>query len=197
MLTGWRKSRARKKAKAARAAAHASLPDAGRRLVDHFPDEIWPAVNAVVAGYRPIHDEIDPTPLLETFHCEQARIALPCVTAADQALVFRSWAPGETLTLGAFNVEEPGASAPELRPQLILAPMLAFDGRGRRLGYGAGYYDRTIRELRKAGSVTVVGLAYGAQKLSETPTDRHDMPVDWVVTEAGAIRCAPRGRQKL
>jgi hypothetical protein len=54
-------------------------PEAGRKLVEHFPDEIWPALNAVVAGYRPIHDEIDPTPLMETFHCEQARLALPCV----------------------------------------------------------------------------------------------------------------------
>jgi 5-formyltetrahydrofolate cyclo-ligase len=197
MLIGWRKSRARKTAKAARNAAHAALPDAGRRLVEHFPDEIWPAVNAVVAGYRPIHDEIDPTPLVETFHCEQARLALPCVTGAGEPLIFRSWAPGQTLAPGAFKVDEPEASAPEVRPQLILAPMLGFDHRGRRLGYGAGFYDRTIRRLRDAGPVTVVGLAFSAQRLSETPTDRYDMPVDWVVTESGALRCGPRGRQKL
>ncbi len=189
MLTGWRKSRARKRAKAARGAAHASLPDAGRRLVENFPDEIWPAVNAVVAGYRPIHDEIDPTPLMETFHCEQARLALPCVAARGEPLVFRGWAPGQDLITGAFKVEEPEPSAPELQPQLILAPMLGFDEKGRRLGYGAGFYDRTIQRLRASGSVTVVGLAFSAQKLSRTPTDRYDMPVDWVITEAEAIRC--------
>ena len=192
MLTGWRKSRARKKAKAARAAAHASLTDAGRRLVDHFPDEIWPPLNAVVAGYRPIQDEIDPTPLMETFHCEQARLELPCVTAIGEPLVFRSWSPGQTLTRGSFDIEEPEASAAELKPELILTPMLGFDEKGRRLGYGAGFYDRTIKGLREAGPLTVVGLAFGAQRLSVVPTDRFDMPVDWVVTETGAFRARNR-----
>jgi 5-formyltetrahydrofolate cyclo-ligase len=188
MLMRWRKSRARKAAKAARAAAHAARPEAGRKLVEHFPDEIWPALNAVVAGYRPIHDEIDPTPLMETFHCEQARLALPCVVETGQPLIFRSWAPGQPLTPGAFKVEEPEASASQAQPSLILVPLLAFDRKGRRLGYGAGFYDRTIQALRETGPVITVGLAYAAQRLSAIPTDRHDMALDWVVTDEGALR---------
>lgn len=192
MLTRWRKQRARRRASAARAEAHRANPEAGRQLADQFPDQLWPPVHSVVAGYRPVRDEIDPTPLLETFYCEQARLALPCMTSSDQGLVFRTWSPGEPLIKAAFGVEEPEASNPEVRPALVLTPMLAFDSAGRRLGYGAGYYDRTLEALRAQGPVTVVGLAYEAQRLPSVPTDGHDQPLDWVVTEAGAFEVGRR-----
>ena len=188
MLIGWRKSRARKAAAAARKRAFEADPHAGARLAERFPDAAWPRLHAVVAGYFAIRDEIDPRPLMETFHCEQARLALPCVTGPDQPLVFRAWSPGDDLVRGAFGVSEPKPAAAEVRPSLVLAPLLAFDAAGRRLGYGAGFYDRTVEALRALGPVTTVGLAYEAQRLKRVPTAGHDAPLDWIVTEAGAYR---------
>lgn len=190
MLTGWRKKRARVRAARARAAAHAADPRAGERLADHFPDEIWPPLHSIVAGYRAIRDEIDPAPLLETFYCEQVRIGLPCVIGPDQPLVFRGWTPGDSLVTGAFGVEEPAPTHPEVRPVLVLLPLLAFDPAGRRLGYGAGFYDRTLARLREVGPVTAVGLAYEAQLMGRVPTERHDAPLDWIITEVGARKIA-------
>lgn len=188
MLTGWRKARLRKSAKIARAAANAAHPDAGRALVDHFPDAVWPPLNSIVAGYRPIHSEIDPTCLMETFHCEQARLALPCVEADNAPLVFRSFAPGDALERRAYGVEAPGLNASIVRPTLFLVPMLAFDRAGRRLGYGGGYYDRTLATLRSQGPITAVGLAFEAQRVKSVPASGRDQRLDWVVTEVGAFQ---------
>lgn len=188
MLTDWRKQRARAAALRRRAAAHASDPEAGRRLADHFPDCLWPKLHSVVAGYHAVRSEIDPAPLMETFWCEQARLALPCVTAPDAPLQFRAWAPGDVLEAGAHAIPAPGPRAPVLTPALVLVPLLAFDHLGRRLGYGGGYYDRTIASLRAAGEVQVVGLAYAAQRLTRVPSAAHDMRLDWILTEHGALK---------
>jgi 5-formyltetrahydrofolate cyclo-ligase len=190
MLTGWRKKRARAGAARKRAAAHAADPRAGERLADQFPDEIWPPLHSIVAGYFAIRDEIDPRPLMETFHCEQARLALPCVTGPDRPLVFRNFMPGDELVRGAFGVSEPAPTASHVRPSLVLVPLLAFDEGGRRLGYGAGFYDRTLEALRALGPVTTVGLAYEAQRLKRVPTSGHDAGLDWIVTQERARRFA-------
>ncbi|HCR67319.1 MAG TPA: 5-formyltetrahydrofolate cyclo-ligase, partial [Oceanicaulis sp.] len=182
MLTAWRKTNARRAARAARAAAYAKEPDAGRRLVEHFPDSLWPKVRQVVAGYAAIGDEIDPQTLLETFALEQARIALPCVVGKDQPLTFRSWTLDQPLEPGPFGTRQPGADHAELNPSLILVPLVGFDLKGRRLGYGGGFYDRTLEKLRQSGPLTVVGLAYAAQRLAKVPAEAHDMRLDWVVT---------------
>lgn len=186
MLTAWRKTNARRAARAARAAAHAADPQAGRKLAEHFPDQLWPKVRQVVAGYAAIGDEIDPLPLLETFALEQARIALPCVVAKDQPLIFRSWTLDQLLEPGAFGTREPAANHPEMVPSLVLVPLVGFDLKGRRLGYGGGFYDRTLEALKAQGPLTVVGLAYEAQRLNNVPAERHDVRLDWVVTEQGA-----------
>ena len=191
MLTAWRKTNARRAARAARAAAYAKEPDAGRRLVEHFPDSLWPKVRQVVAGYAAIGDEIDPQTLLETFALEQARIALPCVVGKDQPLTFRSWTLDQPLEPGPFGTRQPGADHAELNPSLILVPLVGFDLKGRRLGYGGGFYDRTLEKLKQSGPLTVVGLAYAAQKLAKVPAEAHDIRLDWVVTEQGAHQIAP------
>ncbi|WBQ09720.1 5-formyltetrahydrofolate cyclo-ligase [Hyphomonadaceae bacterium ML37] len=188
MLMQWRKQRARAAALKRRAAAHAGDPEAGRRLADHFPDCLWPKLHSVVAGYHAVRSEIDPAPLMETFWCEQARLALPCVTAPDAPLAFRAWAPGDALETGAYSIACPQPRAPVLTPDLVLVPLLAFDHMGRRLGYGGGFYDRTIAALRAAGDVQVVGLAYSAQRLTRVPSAAHDMRLDWIVTEHGALK---------
>jgi 5-formyltetrahydrofolate cyclo-ligase len=189
MFTRWRKARLRKSARALRASAHAASLDSARRLVDQFPDALWPALHSVVSGYHPIQDEISPLALMETFHCEQARIALPCVAELDTALEFRAWVPGDELTRDASGVPSPPDKAVKLTPQLVLVPLLAFDRTGRRLGYGGGYYDRSLKALRQSGDVTAVGLAYACQEVKRVPSDGHDENLDWVITEAEAIRC--------
>jgi 5-formyltetrahydrofolate cyclo-ligase len=186
MFLAWRKSRARKQALAARKAAHAADPEAGRLLAAAFPDAVWPRIEAVVAGYRPIGSEIDPTALMETFFCEQARLALPVMQEEGEPLIFRRWQPGDELAQGAFDVEEPLDTASEARPVLVLVPLVAADKKGRRLGYGKGYYDRTLAALRAAGPVTAVGLAYEAQILPMVPAGGLDQRLDWIVTEKGA-----------
>ena len=140
----------------------------------------------MVAGYAAIGDEIDPLPLLETFALEQARIALPCVVAKDQPLIFRSWTLDQALEPGAFGTREPSASHAELTPSLVLVPLVGFDLKGRRLGYGGGFYDRTLETLKAQGPLTVVGLAYEAQRLNKAPAESHDVRLDWVVTESSA-----------
>lgn len=188
MLTDWRKQRARAAALKRRAAAHAGDRDAARRLAQHFPDCLWPKLHSVVAGYHAIRSEIDPAPLMETFWCEQVRLALPCVTGPDEPLQFRAWAPGDALEAGAHAIPCPGPRATILTPSLVLVPLLAFDPMGRRLGYGGGYYDRTIAALRAAGEVQVVGLAYAAQRLTRVSSAAHDMRLDWIITEHGALK---------
>lgn len=187
MLTAWRKSNARRAARAARAAAHAADPQAGRRLAEQFPDRLWPKVRQVVAGYAAIGDEIDPLPLLETFALEQARIALPCVVAKDQPLIFRSWTLDQLLEPGAFGTREPAATHPELTPSLVLVPLVGFDLKGRRLGYGGGFYDRTLAELRLRHRVMAVGLAFSAQQAENLPSEPHDAVLDAVVTEKAVL----------
>lgn len=189
MLTRWRKARLRKRALAARTAASKANRHAGQQLVDRFPDEIWPRVHQVVAGYAAIGDEIDPTPLLETFALEQARLALPSIIQKGEPLVFRSWALDQALTSGVFNVPEPDPSSPEVVPGLVLTPLVAFDLKGGRLGYGAGFYDRTLAKLERDGKpFQTVGLAFEAQRFAHIPTGAHDIALDWVVTEHSAYK---------
>ena len=190
MLLNWRKKRLRAKSIVRRAQAARAAPDAAALLATHFPDAAWPRIDAVVAGYRPFAGELDPTPLMETFFCEQARLALPVVVSRDAPLEFRSWKPGETLERGVLNIDVPPESAPRLDPDLLLVPLLAVDRKGGRLGYGKGYYDRTLAALRAKKPIIAVGLAYEAQLVGAVPTGRHDETLDWIVTEKASYPVA-------
>ncbi len=190
MFSRWRKNRARKAALKRRLAACAAHPDAAKALVEYFPDEIWPSVGACVSGYAAFNSEIDPIRLIETFHCEQARIALPVVLGRGQPLEFRAWQPEDELEKGVLGISTPGEAAQKLRPELVLVPLLAFDGRGYRLGYGGGYFDLSLAELRAAGKVIAVGLAFEDQRVRKLPVQRHDQRLDWIITEKQAYRFA-------
>lgn len=183
MLNGWRKNRLRKRALASRIELAQASPGASRALIDHFPDTVWPAVHTVVAGYWPVRGEIDPRPLMETFMLEQAQLALPLVAGKDAPLQFRAWSPGDTLETGAFGIDVPDARKPLLVPALVLVPLAAFDRKCHRIGYGAGFYDRTLSALRANGPVVAVGLAYEGQRTGQIPAGRHDVALDYVVTE--------------
>jgi len=139
----------------------------------------------VVSGYVPIRTEIDPMPALNVLAEEGLTLCLPVVAGAGRPLEFRCWAPGERLIPGAF-----GAAIPEreelIEPELLITPLLAFDARGYRLGYGGGFYDRTLEMLRARRRTYAVGFAYKAQRVDVVPTEATDQPLDAVVTEAGS-----------
>lgn len=170
-------------------------PDAGARIRDHFlAAGLAPPVGTVVSGYWPYPGEADVRPLLEALAERGAALALPVVTAKGAPLIFRAWTPGEPLVEAAFGLSVPPPEAPERTPALVLAPLLAVDGSGNRLGHGAGFYDRTLAGLRAAGELTVVGIALAWQQVDSVPTGQFDQPLDWVVTDAGAARCTPEKR---
>jgi 5-formyltetrahydrofolate cyclo-ligase len=174
-----------------RAAAKAS-PRAGLALRDHFLAAIAPASGVPVSAYWPLDDELDPRPLFTALHDRGHPIGLPVIVAKGQPLLFRRWTPEVALVRGPFRVMTPPAAAPELVPRLLLVPLLAFDRRGYRLGYGGGFYDRTIARLRAAGDVLAVGVALAAQEVDVIPRDDTDELLDWIVTDQEAIRISSR-----
>jgi 5-formyltetrahydrofolate cyclo-ligase len=141
----------------------------------------------VVAGYSPIRNEVDPTPLMQTLAAKGARLALPAVMARGKSLAFRAWSPGEKLTLGALGIPEPSPAAAELVPDIVLVPLAAFDRAGHRIGYGAGHYDFTLEHLRKRKASTAIGLAFAAQQIAAVPAAAHDVMLDLVLTENETI----------
>jgi len=169
--------------------AHAALAQetASKAVADLFLSAFAPKGNIVVAGYWPHRTELDCRPLL--FRCASAHIpcALPVMDTGALTLRFRRWAPGDPLLAGPFGVSEPDPSSPELRPDLLIVPLLAFDRGGARLGYGGGFYDRTVAEMRREGGVTAVGVAFADQEMATLPHDPHDLRLDWIVTEREAI----------
>ena len=184
-----RKREQRQQAQRNRQRAHARLGDsAGARLMDSYFAHVATAPGAIVAGYAPIRDEIDVLPLLCALAARGHGCALPVVTGRESPLAFRAWAPGATLTEAAFGVGVPPSSSPEVTPDVVLVPMLAFDAACRRIGYGAGFYDRTLVGLRAGGAVLAIGIAYADQQVDEVPADAHDQLLDMIVTERSVIR---------
>jgi len=181
----------RKAAERRRAAVQAS-PQAGFVLRDRFLAALSPAAGVAVSAYWPLEDEFDPRPLFMELHHRGHPIGLPVILGRGQPLMFRRWAPDVALVRGPFRVMAPPAESPEVIPQLLLVPLLAFDRAGYRLGYGGGFYDRTIAKLRAAGDVLAVGVALAAQEVAAVPRDDTDEPLDWVVTDREAIRISKR-----
>jgi 5-formyltetrahydrofolate cyclo-ligase len=137
---------------------------------------------ACVAAYWPIRSEVDPRPILAGLHARGQATALPVVT--PRGLVFRAFAPGDRLVRAGFGLSEPSGEALEVRPDALLVPLAAFDAAGRRLGYGAGYYDGAIAAL--APRLTI-GLAFAAQGVDAVPTEAHDRSLDRIATEDAMI----------
>lgn len=186
------KSELRRRALAARQLAHEAAPDAGERLVAHFPFERL-APGAVVSGYWPLPGEIDPRPLMRALAERGARLALPVIMAPGSPLKFREWRAGDVPEPRAFGLMEPAQSAPEVIPDILLVPLLAIDPDGNRLGFGKGFYDRTLAGLRAMGSPLAIGLAYEAQRVAAVPVDEFDQPLDGLVTELRALALPKAG----
>ena len=160
-------------------------PDAAMRLAERFPVKLFERYGPVVAGYLAIGAELDPAPLLVRLKSIGATIVLPRVET-DGAMTFRDADP-KWLEAGPYKLTQPSTAAPEIRPSLMLAPLMAFDARGNRLGYGKGHYDRAIVALRSTGRVFYLGLAYAAQQADVVPAEKHDVPLDWVETPLNSV----------
>lgn len=142
-----------------------------------------------VSGFSSIGDEIDAGPLMARLHGEGFKLALPVIAAKAEPLIMRAWAPGDQMEEKTWGIAEPLESAPEVYPDVLLVPLLAFDGKGYRLGYGGGFYDRTLAKLRAMKPVIAVGLAFDEQRIDAVPRDSYDLPCDWVLTPSGPLRC--------
>ena len=182
------KRRARTAANALRMQAHKTLGErSGLMLAQHeLPINRKDGFGSV-SGFYPYQAEINVLPLLARLVSEGWQTALPVVMAKSEPLTFRAWAPGEPTGRGIWDIHVPLETAPELQPDVLLVPMLAFDRRGYRLGYGGGFYDRTLAELRKLKPVVAIGVAYAGQEIDEVPVADYDEPLDWILTERGVI----------
>ena len=160
----------------------AEIPNAATRAASNLP----PLSDVRVFGlYHPMGSELDPTPIQLPGYC-----ALPAVVDRAGQMVFRRHEAGETLTPDVMGIPAPPTSAQIVTPDVIFAPLLAFDRRGGRLGQGGGYYDRLIANLRAHGPLLVVGLAYAGQELAEVPMEPHDQRLDAILTETAFISVA-------
>lgn len=157
-------------------------------LRDHLLKSDLLQPDVCIAGYWPISSEIDIRPLLQALHLRGQRLAMPAVERAEAPLVFRAWQPGETMRAGAFGTFEPYPDAVRQTPSILLVPQLAFDRRGYRLGYGGGFYDRSIPVLRRQNpDFLTIGIAFSAQEISAVPLEPTDVRLDYIATENGII----------
>lgn len=139
---------------------------------------------SIVSGWFAMGTEFNPYPLMKRLQEENgARLALPAI--ADGKLVFRAWQPGMQLRRVGFGLSEPGPEAEEVDPDIVFVPMLAFDLRGYRIGYGKAYYDGGLSRLRAKKKIIAAGLAFDEQCVERVPIEPHDQRLDYVITEEG------------
>lgn len=181
------KKLARREAAGIRAEAHGRLKEtAGEALAERgLPGELAPGA---VSGFMPYKSEISTIPLLNRLLREGWVTALPVVLGEGLPLEFRAWAPGERLAPGVWDIPIPEAAV-EVFPDVLLVPGLLYDRKGYRLGYGGGFYDRTLVKLRRMKPVTAIGVAYHAQLVDEVPRGDYDQPLDFIMTEQETIQC--------
>lgn len=170
----------------ARRAALKGTAELSRKLAQVFASSIPIAPSSIVSAYFAIGDEADPAPLLEALRRAGHRIALPRVVGRGKPLDFHLYEEGSQLVRGGFGLSEPSCDWPKVEPDVLAVPLLAFDALGYRVGYGAGFYDRTLSRLRAAKTVLAAGFAFSVQEFDEVPHDENDQRLDWMVTENGA-----------
>ncbi len=174
------KAEARRAAFAARKLAFsAGQGQAGALLADYLA----PQRSRILAGYMAMRTEIDP---LEAMVAHQGPVCVPVIVGAGQPLRFREWSPGCAMIPGAFGALIPAEGA-WLEPEVLIVPLVAFDARGYRLGYGGGFYDRTLEGLRVRRATLAIGFAFAAQGVPEVPLEPTDQRLDAIVTEAGPV----------
>jgi len=161
-------------------------PDARQAAAEAIAARPFPlaiAPGTIVSGFMPLKSEINPLPLMRKLAGQGARLALPVVAGRGRPLIMREWVFGEPLIAGVWGIREPKPEAAEVDPNILLVPLLAFDRAGHRIGYGAGYYDLTLAQLRARNPVIAVGLAFAAQEVAAVPATPRDARLGLVLTE--------------
>ncbi len=179
-----------------RAIAMRSCEDAGVRLAAHFPTSIEVDSDTIVAGYMPFRTEIDPLPLWRSLCLGGAHCAAPRIndfspqSERSKALTFHQCDLDNQshFTRNKWGLLEPRAQLPVTIPTILLVPLLGFDRQGQRIGYGKGYYDKTITAVRQGYKVIAIGIAFAQQEVSHIPTQPHDQRLDWIITQNEAYR---------
>ena len=151
-----------------------------RRLIE----TLAPFAGQILAGYWPIRDEADPRPAMSA---HDGPLCLPVVPGRNVPLIFRAWDGGE-LERGSLGTAHPPESAEVMTPRVLIVPMAGFDRAGHRIGYGGGYYDRTLALLRGMGPVAAIGCAFAVQEVPHVPAGPHDQALDLIVTDRELIR---------
>ncbi len=168
-----------------RARFAARLASVGPRLIRELSPH---GERLVTSFYSAIGSEPDPMALALALHAADVPLVLPVDWSHGSELVYRRWVPGDRLASGPLGIVEPLPDAPELDPDILFVPLVAFDRRGHRIGYGAGNLDRTLGTLRARRTIRVIGIAYAVQEEPFIPSEPHDEPVDLVVTDRDILR---------
>ena len=181
---------AKKDLRAALMSRRGTIPDrqrhlAAARIAEIGAEALSAEGSQAISVFHSFGSEIDTTPLMQVLSERGHTLCLPVIVARNEPLIFRRWSPGEPLVAGKFNIEVPAADAPVIVPQVMLVPLLGFDREGYRIGYGGGFYDRTIALLRSKAPVLAVALAFAAQETDQIPHADYDQRVDAVLTEEG------------
>ena len=182
---------AQREAVTARERVRAAMTIAARPV----PVTIGPGI--IVSGFSPMKSEIDPIPLMRRLADIGAQLALPVVVAKGQPLVMRSWTVGDHLRAGTWGIREPEVAAALVEPDVLIVPLLAFDRRGHRIGYGAGYYDLTLAALRERKPVIAIGIAFAIQEIDAVPDEPGDARLDFVMTEKETIVTNPDSVERI
>ena len=182
-----RKAEVRRTAAARRDALPPDERAAAAAVIAARPLPVAVVAGAIVSGFSPLKCEINPVPLMRAFAAAGAQLALPVVMGKGKPLTMRAWAFGAPLTSGVWGIREPPPEAPEVFPDILIVPLLAFDRAGHRIGYGAGYYDMTIARLRGMKKIAAMGIAYGVQEIAQVPVTPRDAALDLVLTEREVI----------
>lgn len=166
--------------------------DGARRAASvaaHGIEFLSAANRSIVSAFSSMHDELDTGPMMLRLAADGYRVALPVMQGKGKPLLFRAWAPGDAMNEGIWGIREPKDDKPVLAPDVFLVPLLAFDRHGWRLGYGGGFYDRTLREARSARPIVAVGFGLDEQEVDAVPHLDYDERLDWVLTPSGPRRC--------
>ena len=182
-----KKARLRREAVARRDALPAEARKAAAEAIAAREFPLTVALGTIVSGFMPMRSEISPLPLMQKLAKTGAQLALPKIAGRGKPLLMRAWQWGALLDAGQWGIREPKADAPEMEPDIVLVPLLAFDRAGHRIGYGAGYYDMTIVGLRARKAIATIGLAFAAQEIAAVPATPHDARLDLVLTEHEVI----------
>lgn len=160
--------------------------EASAAIANHFADHPYLTYAASFAGYYAHRDELDVLPIFNRMSRFSKAMSLPITQPESRMLQFSKWAPGQPLITGAYGIKCPPEPYEFIMPEVILVPLLAFDSRGYRLGYGGGYYDTTITSLRNAEKAPLFfGVGFSRQEVEEIPTEPHDARLDGILTEQG------------